>query len=179
MRVVVDGVSYSAFAWLAVPYQCGDWRRHRGFGRENPAFERGQIVSTQRASSRAPVVASASLRHMPTRGEAESGVCVNTHIESYGIFQVPPLPCGQGCVPSRRVTCMTFARAKCLRPNAEKCLRVILTFVQHPRRIRCAWAGDCAAPPRGQNSDACARAVVPRAIHIKILVVWDGRASDI
>jgi hypothetical protein len=34
--------------------QCRVWRRHRGFGRENPAFERGQVVSAQRASSRAP-----------------------------------------------------------------------------------------------------------------------------
>jgi hypothetical protein len=34
--------------------QCRDWRRHRGLDVRIPAFERGQVVSAQRASSRAP-----------------------------------------------------------------------------------------------------------------------------
>src|SRR3984957_5409901 len=55
---------------------------------------------------------------------------------------------------------MTFARAKCLRPNAENAC----AETAPPGGAR---AGDFVPHPLGQNSEARTRPIVPRAIHIK------------
>jgi hypothetical protein len=77
LRVVVDGISYSAFAWLAAPYTLGF---SAGIGgdiggldvRIRPSSEVRLFPLSERVRARRR--GACDLRHMPTRGEAES-VC--------------------------------------------------------------------------------------------------------